>query len=123
MLSPKLPLAIAIAVCIGLGLALVDSVVVADHPERDDTVTPANFRLSTYEHLLHVGLPTAADPSSALGRDAWDVTHYQLVLLPDFETESLQGYIAVSFTTLESGLDHIDLDLYHEAPLHRALGL
>jgi aminopeptidase N len=97
-----------------MGLAFVDSVVVADHPERDDTVTPANFRLSTYEHLLHVGLPTAADPSSALGRDAWDVTHYQLVLLPDFETESLQGYIAVSFTTLESGLDHIDLDLYDE---------
>jgi aminopeptidase N len=97
-----------------MGLAVGESVVVADPPERDDTVAPADIRLSTYEHLLHVGLPTAADPSGALGRDAWDVTRYELVLLPDFEVESLQGYVAIRFTTLEAGLDHIDLDLYDE---------
>ena len=114
MLSPKLPLVIAIAVCIGMALAVAGTSVVADPPERDDTVTPSNLRLSTYEHMLHVGPETAADPSTALGRDAWDVTHYQLVLLPDFDTESLEGFISISFTTLQAGLDHIDLDLYDE---------
>jgi aminopeptidase N len=35
-------------------------------------------------------------------------------LLPDFDSKSLEGFIAITFTTLQAGIDHIDLDLYDE---------
>jgi len=109
-----LPFAVSALLCTALALAPSGSPVTADPPERDDTVVPVNARLASYEHLLHSSGTAGEDPSVAERRDEWDVLHYQLTLIPDFNDLSIDGFVEVTFRALRSGLTSIELDLYDE---------
>lgn len=109
-----LPSAAALLFCAALLLAPPGTTVIADPPERDDTVVPSSQRLASYEHLLHSSGSVGDDPSVAEGRESFDVLHYQLALIPDFDTQSIDGIVDITFRSLESGLRRIELDLYDE---------
>lgn len=114
MRSPKLPAALPICAWLSILVALPGPLLNADPPERDDTVLPADARIATYEQLLHSSTIVTADPSPARGRESWDVERYDLVMIPDFATGSLEGIVKITFTSLEMGLTAIELDLYDE---------
>lgn len=52
------------------------------------------------------------DPSNAQGRDEFDVLRYEIAIIPNFDTETIQGSVNITLASLVDGLARIELDFY-----------